>query len=461
MSPKSKSAKIATEIDPIAEPKRTKKNTNQTTEAKPNLQPERKRSTRRRVAQINPIASRISNRSGQLLPAVYVIHYLPNFPVDHRADPRAEAFFAGEIPGGSDCTGEIRARFCPKFGSGHFRVSERNSDGTIKSTWVLQVEDLPDAEEIESDFESDDEIDIGSLQPETSVEIARLQRKIARLEGQLSAPQVQPQIGGLNEMLASLKTLDELRAKPEQKPANSAADFLAQIEAIEKARALLSPKTANPAPPAPSQQEQTIERALLTLIAEDPSRLTDVRERLLGSNGEDDESGKWIRVLDRLTPVLADTIPKIGQVILSIVQGRNAPQTPNTAQQWPSQNSPASVPTASQPETDNGAQQVYGDVLGLMFNTMAINGDPEPVAERIDAFLTLYPAHEQSVMSLVNYPAQEVLNYLAQSIPGAAEVCSLPTSQAWFERLQKLFDEEAQGTSQKPNEADTSKNEKD
>jgi hypothetical protein len=361
-------------------------------------------------------------------PAAYLIHHLPYFAEDHRSDPRAELVFAGEVPGGSDCTAEIRAQFVPRFGAGYYRVTERNGDGKIKATWVLQV---GDATETDNDLFEESEY----TEEAESLEFSRLREQIERIEQRLAAqqPTIQPPQQGtsLGELIQSVKALDELRGQQ---------SLTSKVREVEELRAMLQAST--PVTPTTTEPSDALTFLIKTELSPDSESRELMRKAraLLNGGGPiapEESQPNW---QDVVSTAIETWGPAVTPIIQSIVAGLTAKVTGQQAST--SGNQQAAQQTPPQP---NPAQVELSAVLTMLLQRLAQNERVEPCAAAVDQLLLRYPQLEPFLSGWINDSPEDVLRSISQ-IPDYAHLVDLPLALGWITDFQKCFDEPATAT---------------
>ncbi len=292
------------------------------------------------------------------------------------------------------------------LGPGRYRIEDRDSKGRILSVDSVLIGAVSGAR-VEDDY--DDELEI-------------VDRTNSNATSAYSTPPVSSG-ASITELVAALKSLDELRVRQEARASDPAPDFLAQLRALEEARKLLMPtKTENTTQP--SQPDVSVEAAILRLIREDRIALSEVTSRLLGANG--DETPGWLQMLSPLVRAVADNFGLIAQAALMLIPSRD----PGTAQPPPKDGRP-------NPQADP-----YSELFGEVLSAIGLNSDPGLVVRRIEAFLALNPVYDEPLLHFLGSAPAELIQTIAQ-IPGASHLAQMPHVPDWIARLQtQLFRED-------------------
>lgn len=324
-------------------------------------------------------------------------------------------------------------------GPGRYRIEERDAKGRVLNVQSILIGELPEIDPFDDD----------PIEEDTPA----IRNPIITPPSPIVYQTPPPPAASISELVAALKALDELRARPEPKSSNPAPDLLSQLRMLEEAKKILAPPKAETPAPQP-QPDLSIEAAVLRLIKEDRMALSEVTGRLLGANG--DETPGWMQLFSPLVRAVADNFGTIAQAALLLVQSQPSvpPQThPPTQPGAPPQAAPP--PQAIPPRPEQMPQQTpnpdaYGRIIGEVLQAMAMNSDPETVSRQIEAFITMNPAFEEPLLRFLGLPPSDLLAIVAQ-IPEAGHLAQFPHAIEWIVKLQRfLFPDDAEDSGQGP-----------
>lgn len=325
------------------------------------------------------------------------------------------------------------------LGPGRYRIEERDAKGRVLNVQSVLIGELPEIDPFEDETIEED--------------APAIRNPIITPPSSIVYQTPPPPAASITELVAALKALDELRARPELGSSNPAPDLLSQLRMLEEAKKILAPPQADtPAPQPPP--DLSIEAAVLRLIKEDRMALSEVTGRLLGVNG--DETPGWLQLFSPLVRAVADNFGTIAQTALLLVQSQ--PSAPPQPQPSPQPGAPAQAAPQQQtipPRPEPRPQQApdpdaYGRLIGEVLQAMAMNSDPEIVSRQIDAFITLNPAFEEPLLRFLGLPPSDLLAIVAQ-IPEAGHLAQFPHAKEWIVKLQGfLFPDEGEDSGQGP-----------
>ncbi len=286
----------------------------------------------------------------------YVVDFLPNFAVDHRADSTAARIPCGDVTGIGGIKEEIEARFLPKTGPGYFRITPRLGGKFTKGQWVefvdvppiiapAAVDDDDDDDDDEGD-EWDDELEAPTAVPLMTAEQFKLQLENVRLKERLSALERHLQ-----------------QPQPQPTPQPQPKSLLEQLRELKEVKALLAEDEKPQAAPA-----LTPELFILSKALEQPDKFGAFTERLMAKvlgNDEEEGADSWAKTLAPLVSQVTENLPSFLQMIAATTQA--ATQAPVATNGQPTLPHPASPPAHAQHTTTQPPATA---------TTAALNGDP-------------------------------------------------------------------------------------
>lgn len=271
----------------------------------------------------------------------------------------------------------------------------------------------------------------------TEIAAALLQ---AQKQARLPASNPLAQVGALREMLTVAREL--------QPPAKTL------VEQVQEARALLAaiaPPAQPTAPPAPPDPTVTV----IKMLMENPNSMKQLRSQVsalfTGEIPEPKEPARsfWeelgLQAVTALMPQLGAALAPAIPDLLAKLSGNNQPpqgsaaETPASAQAAPSQAAP--------PQTAQPAQRLTPSeaLLCNLLNACQQQADPQAMADYVVNFQAQYPQTEAFVDGFINLPADLALRVLAQHLPEAAAIVTLPHVTAWTQAVQDALTTEGAG----------------
>ena len=352
-------------------------------------------------------------------------------------------------------------------GPGRYRAEYRAADGRVIEVDKVLIGGIQ-RQGIVSDGYPDIELGDEDELSETDVD-AILDRKLAEFRRELlsaihhdnGSQQAQPQTS-LSELVTALRSLDDLRAKPEPQTQN-APNLIGQLRELEEVRRMFTLKEPNPRP-IEAERELTTERALLKLIGEDRVTLAALRDRIIGGDGEElDMASHLIQQLPQIMPHVTQMVTSIANTITAAFQRSSAPAQadpggqpfqqamPGDAQQ-PAQTMPANAPLqpAQATQPDQGQQFTPQDeLLNTLIAALEQNAPIPDVCGVIYASEVRHPELGETIDGLVSLSTDQLLQMVTAIYP---PVVQMPHARAWLKSLVEALTSE-ETSDRLPNEA--------
>jgi hypothetical protein len=225
-----------------------------------------------------------------------------------------------------------------------------------------------------------------------------------------------------------------------------------------------------------SQESRSEEEILTSAILKQPEVIENVVGSVMKRFGSKSGSGDdepWYADIVR-NAVKSGQAAQIVQVAIDRVfngfgnlfpgrQNNGTPQMePQTVSPMPNQRTGESqAPQAALPANAEGqgnamVQEGMGSVQGIqaqgdpytqmltsVITTLANNGPVEDAIKRLDGFLLLYPAYNETIDNQFSQPADDLLGAIS-TIPGCEEIAKAEHAKTWIENFQKTFFAESQ-----------------
>jgi hypothetical protein len=352
---------------------------------------------------------------------VFPVH---DFHLHHSTSPHRFGERVGEFVTADDAKAYLKSHgLC-----GHFAFVERHN-GRIGQTWHVEIE----PPEWAGDEEDADLIDMEEGEEELSPSLMRLHLENARLKARLEhQPSAQ---SSMLETVQALRMLNELRG-PQQQPRS----LVEQIREAKELLTVIAPKPAPPPPEAAPPSDPTT--AVIKMLIEDPDGMGKLRSQVSslfagqapeerGMTWQETLLGMWESAAPFLLPALTPYIPQLVEKFT----GAKLPSADGAATSATATQGGQAAATAQTPESGPGEQE-YAQTLRLLAETMAANGDPQPVAAAIRTLADGGPQFAPLPAWLLQRSPKAVLAELAEAAPDLKAMTELPHAVRWVERLQ-------------------------
>lgn len=205
--------------------------------------------------------------------------------------------------------------------------------------------------------------------------------------------------------------------------------FISQAKQFAELRDLLLPVGFGTAQPVATNNEPlTDEKALLHILNREGDIVDNVASKLKGlmrnGGGGGEEKNVWDVVVAALTsPTLPQTIAMITQ------QFRQAAANP----------APQAQPTEPPPQAIPPDVAAYHRLLGVITNTMRINGDVNIALNALDGFVALFPEHSANAEGFLTADTQHLLAMFPSVFPPSTEVVGMPHAAEWIDKLKAAY----------------------
>ena len=185
-------------------------------------------------------------------------------------------------------------------------------------------------------------------------------------------------------------------------------------------------------PPPPEPPKLTTEAALMHLANEDPEQIARMRDRIFGrDNPTSEPESAWAPFVKELLP----TVPVLAQGLLMWLGGQA--QANPAALESPGQiTSPPVIPPAEPPPPQPTAEQ---HVLSNILTALSQNAQTQEIAALLAHMEMREPAIKPLISFLTDQEPAEVLEYLRQLVPLAAEITQRDYAENWVKSVQQHF----------------------
>lgn len=313
------------------------------------------------------------------------------------------------------------------YGAGRFRVEHRRN-GRFVSVSEFSIQPTP-REESTPDDDGDD-FDEANFPPEAILpddfdeRVARI--VLATLEAKERAQPARAQAQSTPDPMEQFRQMRELLKEERKEMRDEMRAMLPKSEPVQTVR--------NPEP------QLTTEKAILHLVSQDESAISEVAGRILGSGKDQDN---WSTVFKPLLNSLGQNLPHL----LAIAAARSGMTTQPPTSRLASE---VAMPPAQNPPQGNGATNapVLGDaeddepltiqdVLANLFEDMQEDAPVNDCAQELTTFAADNPDYATTIEGLMTPPPETVLELLNQAtVNKMVGVTGMAHAPAWVGKLQ-------------------------